>query len=113
MKPLAGMSEVFLCHKTAYAVPVIFGGNMRIWGKLWRDNHLLMDVTIEENSDDTRTHHIMDALDQITMEFDLSKPIWLDVNIKEFKKSAKTRFRKDSFIEEIEFDYLEIEVLEE
>ena len=30
-----------------------------------------------------------------------------------FKRHSKTRFRQDSFIEHIEFDYLEIQVIEE
>lgn len=34
-------------------------------------------------------------------------------NINDFKRHAKTRFTKDSFIEQIDFDYLEIEVIEE
>ena len=42
-----------------------------------------------------------------------SKPLWLDKNISEFKKSSKTRFTKDNFVDEIDFDYLEIEVIEE
>ena len=34
-------------------------------------------------------------------------------NIEEFKRHDKTRFRQDNFIESIEFDYLEIHVIEE
>ena len=34
-------------------------------------------------------------------------------NIPDFKRHSKTRFRQDSFIEHIEFDYLEIQVIEE
>jgi hypothetical protein len=47
------------------------------------------------------------------MEFDLGKPIWLESNIREFQRHAKTRFHQDSFIEEIDFDYLEFHVIEE
>lgn len=43
----------------------------------------------------------------------MSKPIWLNVNVEEFKRIDKTRFSKDSFIEEVPFDYLEIHVIEE
>ena len=53
------------------------------------------------------------ALRLICTEFDLEVPTWLKTNVKEFQKSAKTRFRQDSFIEQIPFDYLEIQVLEE
>ena len=58
----------------------------RIWGKIFKDNHLVRD---------------------------LQQPIWLDKNINEFKRVDKTRFEQDNFIEQIDFDYLEIEVIEE
>ena len=45
------------------------------------------------------------------LAFDLGRPIWLDKNIKEFKKMDKTRFDSDNFIEGIDFDYLEIHVI--
>ena len=86
---------------------------MRIWGKIWKDNHLLRDTVVENNSNDTRTHKIFGALTEICYEFDLGQPIWLDSNISEFQRHSKTRFSKDSFIEEIPFDYLELHVIEE
>ena len=86
---------------------------MRIWGKLWKDNHMLKDTVIEDFSDETRTHKVFNALYEICVEFDLGKPIWLDSNISDFKKHSKTRFYKDSFIETIDFDYMEIQGIEE
>lgn len=85
----------------------------RLWGKEWKDNRMVCDTVIEDGSDDTRTHKIFRALDEICHEFDLSKPIWLDVAISEFKRHSKARFYQDAFIDEIDFDYLEIQVLEE
>lgn len=85
----------------------------RLWGKIWKENRLIKDTVICDDSDDTRTHKIFHALDAICYEFDLGKPIWLDSNIKEFQKRDKTRFTQDSFVEGIEFDYLEIQVIEE
>lgn len=85
----------------------------RLWGKIWKDNHLIKDTVICDESDDTRTHKIFHALDQICYEFDLSKPIWLDSNIDEFGRRAKTRFTADNFVESIDFDYLEIHIIEE
>ena len=86
---------------------------MRIWFKIFQDNHLLKDTVIENNKNDTRTHKIFQALDAVCYEFDLSKPIWLDSTIAEFKCHDKARFYQDNFIEEIPFDYLEIHVIEE
>lgn len=85
----------------------------RLWGKIFKDNHMLRDTVIEDDRNDTRTHKIFDSLDQICYDFDLGKPIWLDSNIQEFKRHSKIRFYQDSFIEEIPFDYLELQVIEE
>lgn len=85
----------------------------RLWVKQWKDNHLLADKTYENGEEDTRTHKIMDGLKWACYEFDLSVPIWLDSNIREFQRTAKTRFYQDNFIEKVPFDYLEVEVIEE
>ena len=85
----------------------------RLWGKIFKDNHMLRDTVIEDDRNDTRTHKIFDSLDQICYDFDLGKPIWLGSNIQEFKRHSKTRFYQDSFIEQIDFDFLEIQVIEE
>ena len=86
---------------------------MRIWFKEWKDNRLLRDVEITDDSEDTRTHKIFRALESACYQLDLGKPLWLDSTVREFKKHSKARFRQDAFIEEIPFDYLEIHVLEE
>ena len=86
---------------------------MRIWGKIWKNNHMLRDTVIEDDRDDTRTHKVFHALDEICYALDLGKPIWLDSTISEFKRHSKARFYQDNFIEEIPFDYLELQVIEE
>ena len=85
----------------------------RLWGKIWKDNHLLQDMVFEDGSDDARTHKVFRGLEKICYDFDLSKPIWLDKTINEFKRHDKARFYQDNFIEEIPFDYLEIQIIEE
>lgn len=86
----------------------------RMWGKLWKENRLLADSTVcNDDPEMTRTKKIFSALDTLCVDFDLSAPIWLDANIKEFKRHAKTRFHQDNFVESIDFDYLEIQVIEE
>ena len=85
----------------------------RLWGKIFKDNKMLKDTVICDESAETRTHKIFHALDEICHEFDLSKPIWLDATINDFKKHDKTRFYQDNFMDTIDFDYLEIHVIEE
>lgn len=85
----------------------------RLWGKIYKDNRMIHDTVVCDDSDDTRTHKIFHSLDVICHEFDLSKPIWLDATVQEFKRHAKARFYQDNFVDTIEFDYLEIHVIEE
>lgn len=86
---------------------------MRIWFKMFKDTKILKDETIENYEEDTRTHKILQAVEDVCYHMDLGKPIWLDSNVKEFQRHSKTRFTKDNFVEEIGFDFLEMEVLEE
>ena len=74
---------------------------------------MLQDFTFEDYSDETRTHKIFSAVDKASYEFDISKPLWLESTIREFKNHSKTRFTQDNFVDEISFDYLEIQILEE
>lgn len=85
----------------------------RLWARIFSNNHMLKDTVICDDSQDTRTHKVFNALENACYEFDLGKPIWLDSTISDFKKHDKTRFTKDNFIEDIDFDYLEIQVIEE
>lgn len=85
----------------------------RMWGKVFQDNHLIKDTVICNDSSDTRTHKVFQAIDEICYQFDLGKPIWLDATIAEFKRHDKARFYQDNFIESIDFDYLEIHIIEE
>ncbi|MSS63232.1 hypothetical protein [Velocimicrobium porci] len=86
----------------------------RLWGKIWHENHLIKDIVIcNDDIKLNRTKKIFDSIEKICYEFDLSQPIWLDSTIEEFKRHDKTRFTQDNFIERIEFDFLEIEVIEE
>ncbi|MGN1147168.1 MAG: hypothetical protein ACI4TB_02015 [Lachnospiraceae bacterium] len=85
----------------------------RLWAKIFKDNHMLKDTVIACDGTDTRTHKIFHALDEVCYQFDLGKPIWLDATVNEFKRHAKARFTQDNFIEHIDFDYLEIHVIEE
>ena len=85
----------------------------RLWAKIIKDNHLLKDTVICDDSEDTRTHKVFHAIEEACYEFDLGKPIWLDSTISEFKRHDKARFTADNFIESIEFDYMEIQIIVE
>ncbi len=85
----------------------------RLLARIFKDNRMLKDTVIVDDREDTRTHKVFHALDEVCYQFDLGKPIWLDKTIADFKRHNKTRFTQDNFIEGIEFDYLEIQIIEE
>ena len=85
----------------------------RLWARTFKDNRMIQDTCIADGSADTRTHKIFHALDEVCRQFNLGSPIWLDKNITDFKRNSKTRFTQDNFIENIDFDYLELQIIEE
>ncbi len=85
----------------------------RLWGRTFQNNHMIRDIVICDDTDDTRTHKVFHALEKICYAFDLSKPIWLDATIADFKRTSRARFNQDNFIDSIDFDYLEIQIIEE
>lgn len=71
-------------------------------------------MTVEDSSPaKSRTQKIFGAIETICHEFDLSQPIWFDSNVANFKRLSKTRFSKDNFVEKVDFDFFEIQVIEE
>ena len=85
----------------------------RLWAKKWKHSHMIQDIVVCEDTNDTRTHKVFHALEEVCYTFDLSKPIWLDSTIEEFQRHSKARFYQENFVDAIDFDYLEIQVIEE
>lgn len=86
----------------------------RIWAKIFSNNKLIKDTVICDDDDQkSRTAKVFQAVTAICLEFDLSEPIWLDSTIRDFQRHDKTRFYQDNFVEGIDFDFLEIQVIEE
>ena len=54
-----------------------------------------------------------EALIALCREVDLPVPMWLEKHEREFERFRRTAFLPDHFIEEVRFERLEIEFLEE
>lgn len=86
----------------------------RMSGTIYKDGRIVRDcVSRQEDYSVSRTQHVLTALREICDYLDLEVPIWLDQNIRQFKQKSKTQFYPDSFMEQIPFDYLAIEIIEE
>lgn len=87
----------------------------RLWCKLFdNSNHMIKDmVAVNDDPELNRTRKIFDGIKEACYEFDLSEPMWFDSNISDFKRHSKVRFTSDNFIDDIDFSYMEIQVIEE
>ena len=85
----------------------------RLMGSIYKDTHILKSTVICDDTKDSRTQKVFHSLDSICHKFDLPSPIWLDANVKDFQKFSTVRFSQDNFIEILDFDYFEIQIIEE
>jgi hypothetical protein len=85
-----------------------------MWIRKIKKGKMLDSLTITiPDPDLNRTRKVYKAIEDMCRQWDLSSPIWLDMNISDFKHHSKTRFGQDNFIDEIDFDFIEITMLEE
>lgn len=86
----------------------------RIWGKIMFENRLIKDTVVcIDGPSLSRTKKVYKALEEMCYEFDLAKPVWLKKNQEDFILHARTQFTADNFVETIDFDYLDFQVIEE
>lgn len=87
---------------------------MQIWAKEYLGSKIIREMTVECCTPElSRTKKTFRLLEEICHKWDLAVPVWFESTIHDFKYHAKARFQKDNFIESIDFDYLEIQVIEE
>ena len=44
----------------------------RLWARTFQNNHMLNDTVICDDREETRTHKVFDALQEVCMQFDLA-----------------------------------------
>jgi hypothetical protein len=86
---------------------------IKLWGKIITNNHIKNQHVVVINEGIEYQEELKKCIIDICYNFDIQKPYWLNKNLIEYNKIKKTSFTQDNFIEEIFFDKLVIEVLEE
>ena len=77
---------------------------MRIWGKIKIEDRIQKDLTLDA------TGFAM-AVEAVCTSFDLSKPIICAKHHAEIKNFSRTVFYADDFVESVDFETLEIEII--
>lgn len=78
-----------------------------LWVRVIRHHRTAEQITRPCTRDDPE-----DALAEACHALDLSRPLWLEKNEREWREFGQTRFLPDAFMERVDFDRLEIEFID-
>ena len=80
----------------------------RLWARLIVRHRIQRQTTVNCTLDG-----VEDAMTEICHELDIARPLWLNKHEKEFQEFRHTAFLPEHFMEDVRFDKLEIEFLED
>lgn len=84
---------------------------MKLIGKLIRGTVVINEVVVENYEEISYTDRLEKCLLALCRELEISVPIWLDKNTKEFSRFRRTFFFDEQFNEKVYFDRFEIRQL--
>ncbi len=86
----------------------------RLWGKLVKDDSIINEHTFELNTLGLSIEEkLLQGLKALCYQLDIQIPMWLSGNNSDISLIRKTSFINHHFVEEIDFDYFEIEIIED
>jgi hypothetical protein len=86
----------------------------KLWGKIVKKNNIVKNRVIEMNLEGLSTEEMLfKGIEELCNVFDIANPMWMRDNKLEMNHINKTRFKAQHFIEEIDFDYFEVEYIVE
>ena len=80
----------------------------RLWARIINKHRIERQGTY-----DCRYEDVQEALTELCREFDIPRPIWLPKHDREYEEFRRTRFLPEHFMEEVPFQRLEIEYLDD
>lgn len=80
----------------------------RLWARIIVKHRISKQATLETTFDE-----VDGALTELCRDFDIPNPLWLNKHYREFEKFRRTAFLPEHFMEEVPFQRLEIEYLED
>jgi len=80
----------------------------RLWAKIIMKQRIMRQATIEAVFEDAEA-----ALTELCRDFDIPSPLWLKKHEREYEEFRRTTFLPEHFMEEVPFQRLEIEFLED
>jgi len=85
----------------------------KLWAKKIKNNRIIGSLTIKNNENIPQSEKLDKCFKEICRRFDLSVPLWLSKQDNEFSQFKYVTFYAEDFIDEINFDKLEIELIDD
>lgn len=84
---------------------------LKIWGKIIKNGKLIKSQTYQSDANKLE-NAMLESLEYFGKTFDIEVPLWQTNHTKQLGVFHKIIFRNDDFIDKIDFDRFEMEVLE-
>jgi len=85
----------------------------KLWAKKIKNNKIISSITVKNNEEISFLEKTDKCIKEICQKFDLSVPLWLEKQRTEFSEFKYITFYADDFIDDIDFDKLEIELIDD
>ena len=85
---------------------------LRLWPRVIRRNKII-EETVTKSSLAHEPSAVAEALQAACVQLDIARPMWLSLNDRDMEDYRRTTLNQDNFMEEIHFDRMEIEILED
>lgn len=85
----------------------------RFWAKIIQNNKIVESLDMEGDLENTTDENMKTCLEKTCNHFDLSMPVFLPKHKRDWTDYKKVTFTMDDFIDEINFDKFEFELVKE
>ena len=85
----------------------------KLWARKIKKNHLIDSILIKNTENISNSEKRDKCLKEICEKFDISVPVWLKKHDFEFSQFKYVTFYPQDFIDEIDFDKLEVELIDD
>lgn len=85
----------------------------KLWAKQIKNNKIINSLVVNNTDNISNDEKRKTCIDEICKKFDLSVPIWLKKHDLEFSQFKYVTLYAEDFIDDIDFDKLEIELIQD
>ncbi|WP_326910781.1 hypothetical protein [Sedimentibacter sp. MB31-C6] len=85
----------------------------KLWAKKIKNNKIISSLNIKNDENLSPLEKREKCFKEICQKFDISVPLWLSKHNFEFNEFKYVTFYPNDFIDEIDFDKLEIEMIDD